>query len=57
MYFYRECMDDLEKECEVPLPQSRIFNLENWGNYRSNLIGNNSYMDHDTLVLYYNEQY
>jgi len=54
MYFYRECVD-LEKECEVPLPQSKIFNLENWGNYRSNLIGNNYYLNSDTLVLHYNE--
>lgn len=56
MYFYRECVDDLEKECVVPLPQSRIFNLENWGDYRSNLIGNNYYLDSDTLVLHYNER-
>lgn len=53
MYFYRECVD-LEKECEVPLPQSRIFNLENWGNYRANLLGNNYYLDSDTLILHYN---
>lgn len=48
MYFYREKVLNPE-ECEIPLPQSEIFNLENWGDYRGKLFGNRLYLDSDTL--------
>lgn len=53
MYFYREIVFNPD-ECEIPLPQSEIFNLENWGNYREKLFGNRIYLDLDTFKGYYN---
>lgn len=54
MYFYREFVYNSDGGCKVPLPQSEIFNLENWGNYRSKLISNMHYLDLEEFMLYYN---
>lgn len=56
MYFYRECFNNLEENCKVPLPQSKIFNLENWGDYRENMIGNGVYIA-DNLNIFHSPHY
>lgn len=47
MYFYEEIIneDSPEEKLRVPLPQSEIFHLENWGNYYKNIIANKYYFE------------
>lgn len=43
MYFYKNIIENssLDDELTFPLPQSKIFYLENWGNYKEYLISPN----------------
>ena len=43
MYFYKNIIENssLEDELTFPLPQSKIFYLENWGNYKEGLVSSN----------------
>lgn len=43
MYFYKNIIQNLNSDDEFtfPLPQSKIFYLENWDNYKQYLISNN----------------
>lgn len=43
MYFYKNIIENLssDKEFTFPMPQSKIFYLENWGNYKQYLISYN----------------
>ena len=47
MYFYEEIIHETspEEQLRVPLPQSEIFHLENWGNYYEKIIANRYYFE------------
>lgn len=62
MFFYKSIIDKEENEDEIhiPLPQSKIFYLNNWGNYFENLISENVYIDYENgrvRVINGNESY
>lgn len=62
MFFYKSIIDAEENEDEIhiPLPQSKIFYLNNWGNYFENLISENVYIDYKNgrvRVINGNENY
>jgi len=47
MYFYEEIIKENspEERLRVPLPQSEIFHLEDWGNYYEKIIANKYYFE------------
>lgn len=49
MYFYKSIIDaeGNEDDIHIPLPQSKIFYLNNWGNYFESLISENVFIDHE----------